>query len=416
MCSNDGLPPLQLFDDNNCQTFKYHTLTVRMPRVASNVIEQNTYLTEDQKRRVQELISELEGTGKGICRAVAQPLGGGTKEEAELFHCMDPWLGKEWVHTPWLYGEVYFYHRLYECVDYHTTKKDPFGQLKKKSVNDAQQLITQLLQHYNTQTKQQLDHHSAQEIGKGLMYSSLWGNKMDLSRFLIDDASRQDTTHNADNVLCDHINMCWDHIVDHKGKSSQMDVILDNMGFELFTDLVLVSFLIDQNYTTTVHLHCKPYPYYVSDATKDDVHWLLQFLCEHEESAVSTFGKHFACLIDGKQVILHDDPFWCSPMEFRHFPQHLKSHLETSTLTFVKGDLNYRKLIDDRHWNYNTPFKQIIEGYPSGGFPSPVCALRTLKCELVCDVSDAKVEAAAAKDKDWLVSSQWGVAQFWKRT
>lgn len=56
----------------------------------------------------------------------------------------------------------------------------------------------------------------------------------------------------------------------------------------------------------------------------------------------------------------------------------LKQELsEESSMVFVKGDANYRRLIGDRLWPTDTPFSEV-----ASYFPTRLCALRTLKAEL----------------------------------
>lgn len=50
---------------------------------------------------------------------------------------------------------------------------------------------------------------------------------------------------------------------------------------------------------------------------------------------------------------------------------------DESSMVFVKGDANYRRLIGDRLWPTDTPFSDV-----AGYFPARLCALRTLKAEL----------------------------------
>ncbi|MGW3731260.1 ARMT1-like domain-containing protein, partial [Streptomyces sp. NPDC000851] len=68
-----------------------------------------------------------------------------------------------------------------------------------------------------------------------------------------------------------------------------------------------------------------------------------------------------------------------------------------ATVTIVKGDLNYRRLVGDRLWPPTTPFPDV-----TGYFPGPVAALRTLKSDVICGL-DAGTEAAldAAEGRRW---------------
>ena len=75
----------------------------------------------------------------------------------------------------------------------------------------------------------------------------------------VDDFS-QDGVQQKDkhsNIMTDDAPKVVDYLSSLKGKPSQVDFILDNCGYELFTDLVLTYFLLEFNWTDTVMLHCK---------------------------------------------------------------------------------------------------------------------------------------------------------------
>ncbi|WP_067024340.1 ARMT1-like domain-containing protein [Streptomyces dysideae] len=69
-------------------------------------------------------------------------------------------------------------------------------------------------------------------------------------------------------------------------------------------------------------------------------------------------------------------------------PADLRTELAAATLTIVKGDLNYRRLMGDRMWPPATPFADV-----TAYFPGPVAALRTLKSDVITGL-DARTEAA----------------------
>ena len=88
-------------------------------------------------------------------------------------------------------------------------------------------------------------------------------------------------------------------------------------------------------------------------------------------------------------------------------PEVLREELTKSDLVLFKGDMNYRRLLGDRHWDFEIPFEEIMEY-----FPAPVAAVRTLKAEVLCGLAHGQAEAAALQDPEWMVNSNWGVIQF----
>jgi hypothetical protein len=72
-----------------------------------------------------------------------------------------------------------------------------------------------------------------------------------------------------------------------------------------------------------------------------------------------------------------------------------------------KGDVNYRRLLGDRHWTYTTPFAQVVSY-----FPAPLLALRTVKSNVAAGLDAMRVRELNEHDGRWVVSGEWGVMQF----
>ena len=85
----------------------------------------------------------------------------------------------------------------------------------------------------------------------------------------------------------------------------------------------------------------------------------------------------------------------------------LREELSKASYIISKGDANYRRLLGDRHWPFETPFKDIVSY-----MPSPVVALRALKSEVACGLAPGQAEKTADQDPDWLINGKWGVVQF----
>lgn len=73
----------------------------------------------------------------------------------------------------------------------------------------------------------------------------------------------------------------------------------------------------------------------------------------------------------------------------------MSSSRVASCETLSDGDANYRRLLGDRVWALDTPFAEV-----AAYFPAPLLALRTLKAELGCGISQAASARAAAEDPE----------------
>ena len=67
------------------------------------------------------------------------------------------------------------------------------------------------------------------------------------------------------NILGNDIDKVWDHLKD--SKNGRIDFVLDNAGFELFTDLVLADFLLQSGLASQIKFHGKRFAWFVSDVT-----------------------------------------------------------------------------------------------------------------------------------------------------
>jgi hypothetical protein len=184
-------------------------------------------------------------------------------------------------------------------------------------------------------------------------------------------------------------------------------VVADNAGRELLADLVLIDHLVDTGLADRVTIHLKPRPYYVSDATTADFIACLRRM-QAARGAAAGVADRIRQAVTDRRITLATHEFYCSPLSFHQLPVDLADELRGMSLTLLKGDLNYRRLVGDLHWPPTTPFADA-----ASYFPSPVVALRTLKSNVIVGLDQATVSHLDSADPAWRTNGAHGLVQAW---
>jgi hypothetical protein len=185
-------------------------------------------------------------------------------------------------------------------------------------------------------------------------------------------------------------------------------IVVDNAGYEIFTDLVLGHVLLSMACCTKVIFHTKSHPTFVSDATTLDCEETIATLLASPKAETRALGASFSSHVSSGSFAFESDAFFCQPPPFWCMPPRVEAKFRLECMTFVKGDANYRRLIGDCDWGpKSTATAEQVLSY----WPGSVCALRTLKSEVKCGIDEDKEMEAAAKDCNWLVCGKWGVVQ-----
>lgn len=330
---------------------------------------------------IQESLDQLLVT----IRDTIPPLPAGSHDLATWQEWAAPYLGRAWVDVPFLWAESYFYRLLLEATGYFGSGPwagiDPFAPQKNAELNTPD-LARDL---------RDLDRLVAapdQASLSAALAASLWGNRADLG-FRMSDPGAQGKGQ-VDDLVADDSAELW-RLLD-AGNSGRVHLIADNAGRELVADLVLIDRLLATERAAMVALHLKPRPYYVSDATTVDLLQVLRRLEEAGDTASGVAVRLTAAIGDGR-LRVHAHSFWCSPLTFHELPDGLATELAEATVVIIKGDLNYRRLVGDAHWDPTTSFQDL-----TSYFPAPLAALRTLKSDVAVGVDPdhlAHLEATA---------------------
>ena len=277
---------------------------------------------------------------------------------------------------------------------------------------------------------QELDIKAARLLFLEATTLALWGNATDLSlltNLSLEDIQKlqgkKDIEESQRNIVADDTDLVWQYLQSGRPSSGsrRIDIILDNAGFELYTDFLYASYLLETCLATSVVLHAKCFPWFVSDATPEDIESLLNHLesnnafpdHEHLDRLTASFRQYMKL---GKlEVKTH--PFWTTGYSFHKLPEHapeLLKDLRQSHLTIWKGDLNYRKLTDDGLWPHTTQFKTAL-GPMGKGSGVKVLSLRTNKSDTCVGVrSEARVKELdkEAPGKAWVRNGSYAVVSF----
>ncbi|MER6677984.1 damage-control phosphatase ARMT1 family protein [Streptomyces sp. NPDC000983] len=374
-------PPVILGDEPG--TFPHSVLTERHPAIIRQVRDALPY---DPERR-----AALDALLRECADGVVGPLPADA-------HDADRWrewgaaahLGRPWTDAPWLWAESYFYRRLLDAVGYFTPGiwqgADPFRPAKLAEL-DADGTDGELA------ALDGLADLSAEERDRALLHGSLWGNRADLGfRMSTADGAAPAGTGA---LVADDSDALW-ALLPPARPAELLCLIADNAGGELVPDLLLIAHLLTRGRVRRAVLHVKAHPYFVSDATPADVLDALGRL-RSAGGAARTYGDTLWTALTDGTLTVRAHPFSCAPLPYEEMPDDLRAELGAATLTVLKGDLNYRRLVGDRRWPPTTPFADVTRH-----FPGPVAALRTLKSEVVTGLDAPTVAALdAAEGPRW---------------
>jgi uncharacterized protein with ATP-grasp and redox domains len=307
--------------------------------------------------------------------------------------------GRTWLDVPWYLAEAFFYRRLMEIVRFYQPGPwhdvDPFAPQKAVELERA---LPRYLAILDAPTP---DLQAAWAV---LLQDALWGNRADLSnRTILANADEGFAGQQTDRLLIDDTARMWRHLSTRR--SPCVDIVTDNSGLELLLDLRLADFLV-QSGLARVRFHLKHMPFFVSDAMVRDLEHTVDRL-EASTPVGAALASRLREAMSQGTIALHDDPFWSTCLSYHDMPAHIEAELAASDLVLFKGDVNYRRVLDDRHWPHTAHMADI-----AAHMPAPFAVLRTLKGELIVDLEPGQAEALTALDPTWMINGQRGVIQY----
>ncbi|EMG48298.1 hypothetical protein SBY92_003218 [Candida maltosa Xu316] len=444
-----SLPPPYYNDDE--KSFAFSTVRQRWPKIIETAIADVQSAIQDHEEHAHlgdRIVNQLLQLNEDFANdAIVQPftaseiqINPDLKHYNESLEKLNQDKKVTWRTGPWLYLECYLYQYInnFFIIDTDPFWKefDVFGRLKTQTFKQSESGVLELCKRYEVLSSQlgKADSETLFLLFKEFIDISLWGNATDLS-LLAGNVSLEDIKSvqgaevrkkNEEKILVNDISQAWKELI---GDNNRVDIVLDNSGFELFTDLILVLFLLDAKIVNEVHLHCKEIPWFVSDTMPKDFQDLLSQLVDtkfypeihaKDPKAIKLVHDELQNYYKNYQLIINHDPFWTLDYNYWSIPKFTKLYdeLKKSNLIIFKGDLNYRKLTGDLEWPTTTPFKTAIQDLATSGLP--ILSLRTCKADVVVGLPEGVNEKLIKEYENmgnqngrlWSSSGKWAVISF----
>ncbi len=385
-------PPFLMTSDPG--SFAQSTILNRKPAIIDQVIEDNHFTDE-----INHALTDFK---QEIVKLPLVPLHERTSDVDFWNQACAGYAGQTWLELPWYFAETFFYRKLLEATTYFQNGAykgiDPFFTNKQRSLDSDIPWFEGELELFS-RIEPELRF-------KALFYSSLWGNRADLSNFTVREKARsgQESILERHLILVDHT----DQIERMLSKTvRRVDYITDNIGKELLFDLATANTILEKGWSQKVYFHLKDRPFFVSDATIVDTLYSINLLQKSQNGAVMQLGDRLIENLDNGQLVLQDSPFFTSYLMYRQMPEDLRLKFREADLIILKGDVNYRRLLDDRHWPNTTRMEQV-----TSYFPTSFVTLRTLKGEIMIDLGEGQAERLSLEEPDWLINGRRGVIRF----
>lgn len=384
MNKNEKNKPTTFFSTSQLDSFAYFTIKERFPKIYNDYCSGN-FDDFIEHTTVEDALKNIFKQNE--CSDLSFIQGKETKTLKDFFES-----------EPFFESEVLFYHVLLAQKEYFKNKNDFFAIKKDTDYANEHDSYRKELEnlfnqgnYYQNIKDQREKFLSKQEDFRAILNYSLTANTGDLSQLEI---NRPDSVR----ILHDDTDKCFNFIISKKHK--RFDIICDNSGAELFSDIYLAVFMLIHDYVNKVVLHVKSYPYFVSDATIDDFGKLVNTLTK------DNFNSQLLELLSKKKIEVKTHKFWTEAKYFDELPKDLGINKNTTDLLIVKGDLNYRRLVGDKNWKSTDSFEKrcLIKDIP-------VIAPRVLKSDVLVGVEPIFVSMAKAQDKKYKTDGKWGVIQ-----
>ena len=377
------------------ESFAQKTILHRKPQIIEEVIHDNAY--------PHSIIERLSHFREEIASGIVRPLTVPTSDTEKWNTAWRQYEDRTWLELPWYFAEAYFYRRLLESIRYFQQGPlhglDPFQKPKRRQLRECTDPLDVALDAMKRIRDPKL-------LFENLLHASLWGNRTDLSNITVEDeVRRRQAMIERENLLIDDFRGILE--IFETASLTCVAFANDNVGMELGFDLFLADFLLSNELVDKITFYLKPFPFFVSDAMPKDLKETIRSFLDASSTGLNLLGSRLQQALSEGAIRASADWFWASPHHFCEMPIRLYQELSHLDLVILKGDVNYRRLLSDRHWPHTTPTEKIATY-----FPAPLLILRTLKGEIIVGLRDGQTEQIEAEDPEWLINGERGIIQY----
>ncbi|KAN0062846.1 Hairy/enhancer-of-split with YRPW motif protein 2 [Thecaphora frezii] len=202
-----------------------------------------------------------------------------------------------WFSAPWLFAECYLYRllRSFFARSTHWKRYDPFSKSKLQTFRSSGTAISELANTIEGLIKKANSAEKGAEStpeGREILFHemaqmSLWGNATDLSLLTslsyadlqaLQTTGKEQQEARAKFILSNDLDKAWKQI--SSLDNGRIDIVLDNAGFELVSDMIFADWLLSTPHVGEVVFHPKNMPWFVSDVTPPDFRHTIESLLE----------------------------------------------------------------------------------------------------------------------------------------
>lgn len=197
-----------------------------------------------------------------------------------------------------------------------------------------------------------------------------------------------------------------------------VNYLVDNGSVEFFSDLTFAFVALNLPNIKEVNFYVNKLPIFVSDVIGNDYPHLMKTIrtCveglhidkDKRDAYIKSLDKINKLVENGKINIISDF-VWNMPTAYRDLDIAHKGVLkQENAVLIIKGDLNFRRLVDDKNWFYTKSLENISKEFIS----SSTLVIRSFKSDLVLDYKYKRYWDNNKKNRYWRENGEYGTIRF----